>query len=109
MAEAAPARSTPSSVGIQTFRRQRISGAPTIVHRLEATSDQSEWTEKGTPPHVIRPRKAGGVLVFPWPKAGGTVFLRYVNHPGNKPRPWFKKTLEREWPALLKRALSQTR
>lgn len=36
----------------------------------------------GTRPHVIRPRKAGGRLVFFWAKVGRTVALKHVNHPG---------------------------
>lgn len=37
-----------------------------------------------TRPHVITPRRAGGVLVFEVPGAG-TVFARRVNHPGSSP------------------------
>lgn len=40
-------------------------------------------TVKATRPHIIRPRKAGGVLVFPY--KGRTVFTKKVNHPGSSP------------------------
>lgn len=39
--------------------------------------------EHGSRPHVIRPKKAGGMLVFEI--KGETVFAREVNHPGTKP------------------------
>lgn len=104
--KAAPARSSPSSVGPQTIRRQRLSGAPRIAWSIEATSPQSEFTEKGTAPHVIRPRRIGGVLVFV--TDGETVFARHVNHPGTPPRPWFSPTLK-GWGSFLRQAAQQVR
>jgi HK97 gp10 family phage protein len=44
------------------------------------------YVEFGTRPHVIRPRKAGGVLVFT--VGGQKVFARKVNHPGTRPHPY---------------------
>lgn len=41
---------------------------------------------EGSLPHVIRPRKPGGRLVFFWKKLGRMVFLRKVNHPGTRAR-----------------------
>jgi HK97 gp10 family phage protein len=44
------------------------------------------YVEFGTGPHVIRPKKPGGVLKF---KVGGTwVYAKKVNHPGTKPHPY---------------------
>lgn len=103
--KAAPARSPRSSVGPHTFRRKRLSGAPRIAWSIEATSPPSEYTEKGTRPHRIVPRRIGGVLVFV--TKGETVFARYVNHPGNRARPWFAPTLKQEWLPALKRAQAQ--
>lgn len=40
------------------------------------------FVHRGTRPHPI---DGNPLLVFDWPKAGGTVFLRHVNHPGTKP------------------------
>lgn len=40
------------------------------------------WMEHGTKPHMIYPRNPKGRLVFRWAKAGRTVFLRSVRHPG---------------------------
>jgi hypothetical protein len=39
---------------------------------------------EGTPPHVIRARRAP-MLVFYWPKVGHVVAFKQVNHPGTKP------------------------
>lgn len=36
----------------------------------------------GTSAHVIRPRSAGGTLVFFWDKVGEVVYFKSVNHPG---------------------------
>ena len=58
--------------------------------QIEAPVIQAATTDKGARPHVIRPRRRGGVLAFNWPKAGGVVVLRHVNHPGNPPRPWWR-------------------
>ncbi len=46
----------------------------------------------GTRPHEIRPKKAGGVLVFMG--RNGMVFARKVNHPGTKANPYHKRALE---------------
>lgn len=51
--------------------------------RTRISNDRSYATflERGTPPHVIRPRKPGGMLVFK-SSTGQTVFARQVQHPG---------------------------
>lgn len=72
--------------------------------RIVAPVIQAATTDKGARPHVIRPRRRGGVLVFNWPKAGGTVVLRHVNHPGNPARPWWRAALDREYRQALKLA-----
>ena len=54
--------------------------------RITATAmidvEYAEYVTQGTRPHVILPRKPGGVLVFE--SNGQTVFTRRVNHPGTK-------------------------
>lgn len=46
---------------------------------------------EGTEPHVILPKKPGGVLVF---TVNGTkVFTTKVNHPGTKPNPYLSDHL----------------
>lgn len=45
----------------------------------------------GTRPHVIRPRRADGVLRF---RVGGrVVYARVVNHPGTRARPFLDRAL----------------
>jgi hypothetical protein len=46
----------------------------------------------GTGPHVIRPRRPGGVLRFE--KGGEVVFTTYVNHPGTRAQPWLREAME---------------
>lgn len=45
--------------------------------------DVAAGIEAGTRPHIIRPKKVGGVLVFV-ARSGETVFARLVQHPGTK-------------------------
>lgn len=70
------------------------------------------FVDEGTRPHIIRPKKPGGVLVFRGgyvaktipgyivSRAGGatgdTVFARVVYHPGTKPRK-FTQTIMQRW------------
>lgn len=49
----------------------------------------------GTP---ITPRRAGGVLVFDWPAAGGVVFARQVR--GTEPTHFWERTLD-QWPTII--------
>jgi hypothetical protein len=45
----------------------------------------------GTRPHMIFPRRPGGVLRFT--VGGRVVYARYVNHPGNKPDRFLQESL----------------
>lgn len=59
----------------------------TIVFRVE----YAEAVHNGTRPHVIRPKRAGGVLRF---QIGGrTVYAKYVNHPGTKGKPFLDRAV----------------
>jgi hypothetical protein len=51
--------------------------------RVVNDSDHALILELGTTPHVIVPRRPGGLLRFP--TAGGVVYTRRVNHPGTRP------------------------
>lgn len=53
------------------------------------------FMEKGTRPHIIRPKKPGGVLRFYWPKVGATVTLRSVHHPGTPAYSYLRKGYQR--------------
>lgn len=69
--------------------------------RVLAPVIQATTTEYGAPPHVIRPRRPGGLLVFYWPKVGATVALRKVNHPGNRPMPWWRDVVTQSFRQAL--------
>jgi hypothetical protein len=52
------------------------------------------FMEQGTRPHKIS-AKAGGFLVFFWPKVGHMVYFKSVNHPGTRPYHFLINGLER--------------
>lgn len=55
----------------------------TLVGVIGNEADHAIYLERGTRPHVIRPKKPGGVLVFDWPKAGlFPARFKKVSHPG---------------------------
>lgn len=58
----------------------------TAVARLVNDTDYAWPVMKGTPPHVITPRKPGGVLRFE--TGGQVVYATHVNHPGTRPQPF---------------------
>ena len=49
-----------------------------------------EFVREGTKPHEIRPKNKS---VLKFQIGGTTVFAKVVNHPGNKPNPYHKRTL----------------
>lgn len=64
----------------------------------------NKYIEEGTRPHKITPKKPGGSLRFMAResasysdgtpiKTGDTVFAKEVNHPGTRPRPFFRQGL----------------
>jgi len=55
------------------------------------------FVHEGTRPHIIMPKKQGGMLVFYWPQAGKTVFLRRVNHPGTQGQHYLTDAAEAEF------------
>jgi len=86
---------------ITSFAADRVKG------RVVAPVVQARTTDQGSPPHVIRPKRAGGVLVFVW--HGRTVHFRHVNHPGNKAKPWWERAVRATWGPSLKYAALKTR
>lgn len=71
-------------------------GETTREVKAEAVIDvtYAEFVTMGTRPHVIKPR-VKQALAFNWPKAGGTVVLRSVNHPGTKANEFFQRVVTR--------------
>lgn len=83
-----------------------------------APTKQGEYVEEGTPPHIIRPKNPDGVLAWrsdrgvisqPSPnsriatRTGGMAFAKWVEHPGQPARPWFRPVVER-YAEFLERA-----
>lgn len=88
--------------------RQTLTIAPTYEGEIIAPVIQARTTDEGSPPHIIRPRKRGGKLVFYWPKVGRVVAFPYVNHPGNAPTHWWTNGLRKHWGDTLRRAATRT-
>jgi hypothetical protein len=67
---------------------------------------QAATTNTGARPHVIRPRRPGGVLSFYSQRSGGRVFTRVVHHPGNVGTHWWDRVIARNesrWQRALRR------
>ena len=70
----------------------KVSGDKVIIGPNINQAPYAGYVEFGTKPHVIRPKKPGGVLVF---KIGGTtVYTKKVNHPGTDPNPYVQPAFE---------------
>lgn len=67
---------------------------------IKIDTDYAHIVSGGQRPHVITPRRPGGVLVFD--VGGRTVFARRVNHPGAQPNDWWTRTI-REVPDIIAR------
>lgn len=67
---------------------------------VENSSPIVPMLEFGTRPHVIRPRRRGGVLAFS--VAGRRVFARQVNHPGTQPTHFVERTVARTLPRVVR-------
>lgn len=80
-----------------TIQPLRVVGSA-ISGGVSADANYAMFVHDGTKPHVIRPKKAGGVLRFT--VGGSVVFARSVNHPGTKARPFLMNALESEAPKL---------
>lgn len=61
------------------------------VYTIGSDVYYAAYVNDGTRPHIIRPRRPGGVLRF---QAGGrTVYARVVHHPGTRARPFLDRAL----------------
>jgi hypothetical protein len=68
--------------------------------KITAHTGYAVFVHEGTRRHPIFPKKAGGLLVFNWPKAAmfglkNPVHLRSVMHPGTKAQPFLLEALDR--------------
>jgi hypothetical protein len=67
----------------------------TVHSEVRAHTWYADMVHGGTRPHVIRPRRAGGKLVFYWRKVGHVVRFDYVSHPGMRPKRFLADPMER--------------
>lgn len=74
---------------------------PYAVYQEFGTGSRGEFP---TTPYVIRPHKAGGVLVFT--VGGKKVFARVVNHPGIPARPFMRPAFEQVFGASVVKELA---
>jgi hypothetical protein len=89
--EAEAVRRAPGSMGT-TIRAQIRSGAGgDFVGVINVRHPAALYVIGGTRPHVIRPRRVGGVLRFT--VNGQVVYARYVNHPGTRPNDFLRQAL----------------
>lgn len=88
---------TQESVDVINF----TSGPSELRCTAVATTPQAKFTDAGTEPHVIRPRRAKA-LRFRY--RGRIVYAQKVNHPGNKGTRWFRNTGPRHWHDELQNA-----
>jgi hypothetical protein len=57
------------------------------------------YVEFGTAPHIITPKKKGGTLH--WKSDNKDVFAKKVNHPGTRPQPFIRPSLN-NLPMIIK-------
>jgi hypothetical protein len=88
--QSAAQRLAPGSMGNGITSRfdYRADGPVGIV---TSTHPASIYVVNGTRPHIIRPRRRGGVLRFTI--GGRVVYARYVNHPGTRPNDFLLEAL----------------
>jgi len=80
------------------LQRRILPGAITNDHAIvKADTPYAAPVEFGSKPHIIRPKKAGGVLAWGGPRrlsgrlrtgAKPTNFARFVHHPGSRAHPY---------------------
>jgi hypothetical protein len=70
----------------------KVEGDKVIIGPDVTVAPYAPFVEFGTQPHDIKPKKAGGVLVFT--VGGKKVFARKVHHPGTAPHPYVVPAFE---------------
>jgi HK97 gp10 family phage protein len=70
----------------------KVEPGKVIIGPEEIVAPYAGYVEFGTKAHDIRPKKAGGVLVFY--VGGKKVIARKVRHPGTRPQPYVRPAFE---------------
>ncbi len=86
---------TQQKTDVRNFRSTDAGAAFTII----SDTPQARWTNDGTRPHTIRPRRAKALRFV---VGGRVVFARVVHHPGNKGTRWFERTVAARAPQALR-------
>ncbi len=89
-AQRAAERLAPGSMG-QDIRSSIRYTADGPVGTITSTHPATIYVVNGTRPHIIRPRRPGGVLRFT--VGGRVVYARYVSHPGTRPNDFLTDAL----------------
>lgn len=84
-----------TGVEITSVTRERI----TAEARIDV--EYAGFVTMGTRPHVITPKRPGGVLRFV--SGGQVVYTRRVNHPGTEANPFYD-TVVNAWDTYLRNA-----
>lgn len=61
--------------------------------RVGSDLSYAEVAERGSPPHIIRPRRPKKALYFYWRKVGDYVYLPLVHHPGMRGKGYLRESL----------------
>lgn len=87
----------------QSIKKKRVKAVEAEVKELIHTGDAfwGLFTERGTKPHVIRPKRQGGKLRTPYGA------LRRVDHPGQKAQRWMSKAVSKAGPKIRERMEKQ--
>lgn len=80
---------------IQYEIRNRALG---VTGRLFSNVSYADMVHDGTRPHIIRPRRPGGVLRFT--VDGQVVYARFVRHPGTRGRPFLADAMRQVGPSM---------
>jgi hypothetical protein len=122
VALATPVRKVDGGFLAKAWQRRYLSLALPFSSEVFNVTPYGETVEKGSKPHLIRPRNkkalafvpgaAGAMLSFSEKQGhGDAVIVRVVHHPGTKPTNFVAKTISKiesgPWPALWQRTLDR--
>jgi hypothetical protein len=74
-----------------TIRAQLRSAGGDFEGSISVRHPAAIYVVNGTRPHMIFPRRPGGVLRFT--TGGRVVYAKFVSHPGNKPNDFLRQAL----------------
>lgn len=75
--------------------RANTSGNVAIISMAE----YAPYVEYGTPPHIIKPKKAKALH---WKSGSKDIFAKVVHHPGTRPQPFIRPALREDLPRIVK-------